>query len=76
MNDIEKHANGNGGMTSAGNTLTNVPGGVGNNGRAGGFPLGADPGGSYPYTLGASALQQQLYQGGLPLRRFANPAPL
>lgn len=72
MNDVEKHANGAGGMSSAGNTLTNVPGG----GRPGQFPLGADPGGSYPYTLGASALQQQLYQGGLPVRRFANPAPL
>ncbi|THH04677.1 hypothetical protein EW145_g5343 [Phellinidium pouzarii] len=73
MADIEKQANGhtNGqGAPSTSNTLTNVAG-------AGRWPLGADPGGQYPYTLGANALQQQLYQGGVPsFRKFANPAPL
>lgn len=38
------------------------------------LPLGPDRG--YPYTLGASAAQQAVYQGGLPVRKFANPAPL
>ena len=68
MADVEKHASG---MTSAGNTLTNI-----NGAHAAQFPVGPDPGGAYPYTLGASAAQQQLYQGVAGLRKFANPAPL
>ena len=68
MSDIEKNT---GGMTSAGNTLTTI-----NGAHAAQFPLGPDPGGVYPYTLGASAAQQQLYQGVTGLRKFANPALL
>lgn len=70
MSDMEKQAQPHaGGMTSAGNTLTNVPG-------AGNFPVGAESGAAYPFTLGATGPQQALFQGGLPLRKFANPAPL
>ena len=68
MTDIEKQHPPSGGM-SAGNTLTNVRG-------AGEYPVGAEQGGQYPYTLGASGAQQALYQGGIPMRKFANPAPL
>ena len=40
------------------------------------FPVGATATG-VPYTLGASAAQQQYYQGGITtLRKLANPAPL
>lgn len=46
---------------------------VANNGQ---FPVGATPSG-VPFTLGASAAQQQYYQGGITtLRKLANPAPL
>ncbi|KAH8105074.1 GPR1/FUN34/yaaH family-domain-containing protein [Phellopilus nigrolimitatus] len=70
-NDHNGNTNGNNGIPSASNTLTNMPG------QHGPWPIGAGPGGQYPYTLGANALQQQLYQGGLiNLRKFANPAPL
>lgn len=62
MADIEKQ---NGGMSNS-NTLQGPH-----------FPLGPDPGGHYPYTLGANAAQQALYQGGITtLRKIANPAPL
>jgi len=75
MADVEKQ---NGAMSNS-NTLQNVHG-QGQGGQAGlgqGFPVGAEPGGRYPYTLGANALQQQLYQGGVGnFRKFANPAPL
>jgi len=48
---------------------------VANNGN-GQFPVGATATG-VPFTLGASAAQQQYYQGGATtLRKFANPAPL
>ncbi|KAI5119029.1 hypothetical protein M0805_001852 [Coniferiporia weirii] len=72
MADVEKHGNGHGhGDIAASGTLTSI---AGQNGR---WPVGAEPGGQYPYTLGASALQQQLYQGGIPtLRKLGNPAPL
>ena len=71
MSDVEKQAGATNasGINSAGNTLTNVPG-------AGGYPVGAEQSVHYPFTLGASGTQQVLYQGGLPLRKFANPAPL
>ncbi|KAL5534816.1 hypothetical protein ACEPAG_1280 [Sanghuangporus baumii] len=62
MADIEKHGNGASvDHQSAANQGT--------------FPFG--PGGpGNPPTLGASGVQQHFYQGGLPLRTFANPAPL
>ncbi|KAL5534963.1 hypothetical protein ACEPAF_3054 [Sanghuangporus sanghuang] len=62
MADIEKHGNG---------------GSVGHPGapNQGTFPMGAGGTGGPP-TLGASGVQQHFYQGGLPLRTFANPAPL
>ncbi|EJD04596.1 uncharacterized protein FOMMEDRAFT_19827 [Fomitiporia mediterranea MF3/22] len=73
MSDVEKHGNG---IHSAGNTLTNVHGAAGQPPVQGHYPVGAEPGGQYPYTLGATGAQQQLFQGGLPLRKLANPAPL
>lgn len=74
MADMEKqaHTNNMGGM-SANNTLTNVHGQAG---VGGAYPVGAENSAQYPFTLGASGPQQALYQGGLPLRKFANPAPL
>lgn len=47
-----------------------------NGAGTGPFPVGAGHT-EYPYTLGASAAQQQYYQGGsTAFRKFANPAPL
>ena len=74
MTDVEKH--GNAGMTPADNTLNNTHNAAQGANPQSHLPVGSEAAAHYPYTLGASSVQQHFYQGGLPLRKLANPAPL